>query len=267
MPLRNIPTEPFAVASGQARFEVEGDSVTLYINALPSSQFSFSSPTDFEFEYMRWMFAACEVTFSKTAAPRALHLGAGGCALARGIAHRWRDSRHLAVDTDAELAKQVRTYLPLPRKPVLRLRVADAAQTLSARPPASHDLIIRDVFAADGTMDELWSGAQAAAWAASALRTGGLFLANRGERPPGTGARAELRALMEQFAYTAVIAEPGLLRGRRKGNLVLVARHEPLDGAAEATLARKLRMGAVPARLIVGAEAQQWAGRADRNNR
>jgi spermidine synthase len=241
--------------------------VTLYINDLPSSQFYLNRPTEYEFEYMRWILGVCEVTFAPDVALRALHLGAGGCALPRGIAHQWRNSRHLAVDTDEALAQQVRAHLPLPRKPILRLRVADAAPTLAARPAASHHLIIRDLFNADGTMPRIWESEEAAVWAARALRSDGLYLANRGEQPPANGARTELRALMEQFAYTALIAEPGLLRGRRKGNLVLVARHEPLDGRAEATLARKLRMGAVPARLIVGAEAKLWAGQATRSGR
>ena len=62
---------------------------------------------------------------------------------------------------------------------------------------------------------------------ARVLRPGGVYLANCADRPPLAGARAEVATLRAAFADVAVIAEPGLLRGRGYGNVVLAATDDP----------------------------------------
>ncbi len=48
-----------------------------------------------------------------------------------------------------------------------------------------------------------------------------------------------------------MIAEPGVLRGRRRGNLVIFGRDQPLP---EAALARAAAADPFPARVVPGAE-------------
>ncbi|MDR2374532.1 MAG: fused MFS/spermidine synthase [Bifidobacteriaceae bacterium] len=254
-----ISTEPFPIDTGHARFAVDGDSVTLHVNGLPSSQWFWSRPDLLEFEYMNWMMTAVAVVFPASARLRCLHLGAGACSLARAIVHGWPRSRHLAVEVDAKLAAAVRAQVPLPRSPVLRIRVADAVEVLQARPPGGHDLAIRDVFDAAGRTPDGLTGPQAAAWAASALGERGLYLANCGDQPRLPAARREVRDLAEAFPYVAVIAEAGQWRGRRRGNAVLVAAGSQLSAGQERELARRLAGAGFPARLLPNAEARAWA--------
>jgi hypothetical protein len=54
-----------------------------------------------------------------------------------------------------------------------------------------------------------------------------------------------------------LIAEPGVLRGRRFGNAVLVAAHHPVDTAA---LARLTAADAFPARVAHGAALRDFTG-------
>ncbi|MDR2379966.1 MAG: fused MFS/spermidine synthase [Bifidobacteriaceae bacterium] len=255
-----LPTEPFAIDHGTAFFLEAGDSVTLYINGVPSSQWSMSDPAELDFEYMRWIMATIETTFTPDAPLRALHLGAAACALPHAIVRRFPYSRHLAVELDAALAAAVRRYVALPRAPVLRIRVDDAARTLRARPPASHHLIVRDAFD-DGpaTPPELRDD-QAARAAAAALRPDGLFVANCADTPGLPLSRDDLRTLATHFAYVGFITEPAQLHGRRRGNVVLLARHTPLTQVQEDRLAHRLRVAAFPTRLIAGPEALSWAG-------
>jgi spermidine synthase len=248
------------VDTATARFERVGDSVTLFLGGWPSSQWSLTDPADLEFEYMRWMLAALRATFEPSAELRCLHLGAGACALPRAIAALWPRSRHLAVEIDAALAAAVRRHVDLPRAPVLRIRVDDAVRALASRPPATHHLIVRDAFDQAGNTPTGLKDAGAARAAARALRPDGLYLANCGDAPPLAGARQEVRTLAESFAYVALATEPAQLRGRRRGNVMLAARHTPLTTAQEDRLARELRAGGFPARLIAGGEALLWAG-------
>jgi predicted membrane-bound spermidine synthase len=254
-----IYEEPFEIDTGTALFARNGDSVTLYVNGWASSQWFESRPELLEFEYMNWLLAAAEATLPSSAAPRCLHLGAGACSIARALLARWPASRHLAVELDAKLAAAVRAQVKLPRAPVLRIRVADAAATLLARPAASQDLIIRDVFDADGRTPASLTELAAVRAAASALRPGGLYLANCGDEPALPRSRREVRVWAEVFPYVAVIAEPGQWRGRRSGNVVLVGSLTPLSAAQESDLGRRLAGGGFPTRLLAGDEACRWA--------
>ncbi|MDR1441508.1 MAG: fused MFS/spermidine synthase [Bifidobacteriaceae bacterium] len=254
-----ISLEPFPVDNGWAIFKADGDSVTLYINGWPSSQWSESRPAELEFEYMNWMLAAAGAIFAPQDALRCLHLGAAACSLPRALTHLWPRSRHLAVEIDAKLAAAVRAQVPLPRAPVLRIRVADAAVTLHARPPGSQDLIIRDVFDDRGQTPESLTGPAAAAAASDALTPDGIYLANCGDQPGLPCSRHEIRDLAAAFRYVAVVAEPGQWRGRRRGNAVLLASNTPWTPKQERDLARRLA-GGFPARLLAGPEALRWAG-------
>ncbi|MDR1118063.1 MAG: hypothetical protein LBL01_02035, partial [Bifidobacteriaceae bacterium] len=66
-----IPLGEFPIDAGEARFERRGASVTLYINGVPSSQWSEADPADLEFEYMRWMLSAVRCAFPPGAPLRA----------------------------------------------------------------------------------------------------------------------------------------------------------------------------------------------------
>jgi hypothetical protein len=59
------------------------------------------------------------------------------------------------------------------------------------------------------------------------------------------------------FEELALIAEPGVLRGRRFGNAVLVAAHRPVDLAA---LARLTASDAFPARVEHGSALRDFIG-------
>ncbi len=115
--------------------------------------------------------------------------------------------------------------------------------------------MVRDVFADDRTPLSVTTRG-AAAEVRRVLRPGGLYLANCADRPPLSLARAEVATLREVLDDVMVVAEPGVMRGRRYGNLVLVGGRHDLDVAA---LARALRCLPVPARLLEPDEAAAFA--------
>lgn len=259
---RPLPDGDVPIATGTARLVRDRATptlVTVYVNGVPSSSLDLDDPTWLEFEYMQQMAAVIDRLPPGPLA--ALHLGAAGCALPRWLEAVRPGSRQLAVDIDADLVRLAREWFDLPRAPRLRLRVQDAGEAVAGLPDASVDVVVRDVFAGDRTPKELTTR-QFAVEAARVLRPGGVYLANCADRPPLLLARAEAATLAGVMGDVAVIAEPGMLRGRRYGNVVLAA--VPVHGAGpaldDAALARALRSLPVPTRLLHGAELSAFTG-------
>lgn len=280
-----LPAGPVAIDTGSASLERDPDRprlVTLHVNGVPSSALDLDDPGFLAFEYMQQMAA---VLAGLAPGPlRVLHLGAAGCALARHVEHERPGSRQLGVDVDARLLELVRGWFDLPRSPALRLRAGDAGHALATLHPESFDVVVRDVFAGDRTPDHL-AGEEFARAAHRVLRPGGVLLANCADRPPLSLARRELATLAGVFGADApaagrlaAVAEPGVLKGRRYGNVVLVAvRPAPAppdqadgpdgsDGSdahlhlSDPAITRALRSLAVPARLLAGSEVSRFAG-------
>lgn len=283
-----LPSGPVGISTGTAEIVRDPDHperVTLHVNGVPSSGLDLSDPGFLDFEYMQQM--AAVLALLPPGPLRVLHLGAAGSALARHVEHERPGSRQLGVDLDARLLELVREWFSLPRSPSLRLRADDAGRALAAAHPESYDVVVRDVFAGDTTPGHL-VGTGFAAAALRALRPGGVLLLNCADRPPLTVARRELAGLAQVFGphaaasgRLAAIAEPGILKGRRYGNLVLAAvRPVPEDEAADVVvgdrppspdqspdlrdpaLGRALRTLAVPATLLADEDATRFAGTA-----
>lgn len=243
---------PISTGTVTARQETDA-SVLLEVNGVPSSHLH-PDPRHLVFEYMRWMDLAIGLHLEEPGAstPQIAHLGGAGCALPRALAAAYPRARQIAVEIDALLAAQVRSWFDLPRSPALRIRVGDAAQVLSSWRDDRFDVLTRDVFSGSVTPPALVSR-DAAAHAHRVLRPGGLYLANSAA-PPGTSVLAdELATLGAVFTTVGVIAEPAHLSGKRRGNCVLLASDAPLPPGLE----RALRSDPVSVRLATDDQVER----------
>ncbi|WP_062465059.1 spermidine synthase [Demequina soli] len=253
--LRIAPDVPrgveFAIATGVAELRDEPDGTTfLWVNGVPSSPLD-PDPGFLAFEYMRHLSAAVDA-WGPPPRMLALHVGAAACAFPRHLAHRLPDSGHIAVDVDATLPELVRAWWDLPRAPRLRIRAQDGLDAVTTRRDASLDLVVRDAFAGDATPATLASP-EWWAQAARVLRPGGLVLANIGTRPGDRTAAADVAAAAEAFGSTLAIGEHAVLKGRRRGNVVLAA---VTSGAIdEAALRRYAGSAALPTGVV-----RDWRG-------
>jgi spermidine synthase len=250
------------IASGTAELVTTPDdptAVTLMVNGVPSSHLDLADPLRLDFEYMQQMAAVLDAVPAGDGPFRAVHLGAAGCAMARWVDARRPGSRQVAVDLDPILVDLVRGWFDLPRSPALRLRAGDARIQLESLADSSADAVLRDVFAGDRTPEHV-ATVEFTASVHRVLRAGGVYLANCADRPPLGLARDEVATVSEVFAHVGLVAEPGVLRGRRYGNLLLIGTDDPalLDDPG---LARALRSLPVPARLLVGDELHEFARR------
>jgi spermidine synthase len=236
------------------------DGWTLLVDGVPQSHVDLGDPTYLEFEYMRRLASVIDVAGPRGAPLRALHLGGGALTLPRYLAATRPGSRQRVVERDAALIALVRRVLPPPRGADLRVRAADARQALEGTRDAVFDLVISDVYRA-AQMPRTVTSSQFAAHAARVLRPGGLYAVNVVDLPPLAFSRVQAATLRSAFADVCVIAEPGTLRGRRYGNVVLVATPRagglPVDrlvtAAARDAFPTRLLHGAALDRFIAGA--------------
>lgn len=256
-----LPTGPVPIDTGTAELVgVSGDptAVLLLVNGAESSQLDLADPARLEFEYMQQMVEVLDAVFDPPARLRALHLGAGACALPRAIEARRPGSAQTAVDVDGALARLVREWFDLPRSPRLRLRVQDARDAVRTTAPARLDVIVRDVFTGRAVPPHVRT-VEFTRLVAAALRPGGVYLVNCIDAPPLAVGRREAATLRAVFPHVGLITERAILKGRRYGNLVFVG---AFDTIPDAPLARRLRSLPLPVTLLTGPDLEAFAGAA-----
>ena len=254
MAKRRIYTAPGSqvvdISTGTARLEKldgEADSYVLHVNGVPSSSITLSDPQRLDFEYLDWMRRAIDVELPEGSL-RAVHIGAAGCALARALDAARPGSKQTAIDIDAALLDFARQWFDLPRSPALALRAGDGAAEISRFRPDALDVVVRDAFDHDSVPPALQTG-QFFASCAEALKDSGLYLANVPDAGDHRVLKAELTALGDHFRHLAAATEPGILKGRRHGNVLVLASNSPLDAAG---LDRSLRTAANAATFLSG---------------
>ena len=219
----------------------------LFIDGVPQSGIDLDDPGYLEFEYVRRIGHAADLAFPAGAPLHALHLGGGALTLPRYLAATRPGSPQRVVELDGALTALVREHLPWPEA-ALRVHAADARQYLAQHPEDSADLVVADVFGGSRIPAHLTSVEFVRA-AARVLRPGGTYTANLADGAPLDFGRAQLATVRSVFTDVCLLAEPSVLRGRRYGNLVIVAADRPLPVAE---LARRAAADAFPARVVHG---------------
>jgi spermine/spermidine synthase len=257
---RQPPAEPSPARPAERLAEILADADRpggwmLLVGGVPQSYVDLGDPRHLELEYLRRIGHLADLAAPAGAALRVLHLGGGGLTLPRYIAHTRPGSRQLVAEIDTVLTDLVRRHLPLPPGGRIRVRAADARQVLESAAAASYDLVISDVYAGARTPFHLTT-VECAQAAARALRPGGVYAVNVADGPPLEYARRAVATVRSVYPEGLMIAEPGVIRGRRLGNLVLVGSDKPLPYDE---LRRAAAGDPFPARVLDGAELARFA--------
>jgi hypothetical protein len=247
------------IDSGVAELVPDADrprSWTLVVNGTPQSHVDLDDPAYLDFEYVRRLGHVTDLAAPAGRPLRVLHLGGGGLTLARYVAATRPRSSQQVAEIDAALVDLVRRHLPLDRTARIRVRTGDARAILTRAPEDAFDLVVSDVYAGGRSPAHLTSVEFFTA-AARTLRAGGLFAANLADGAPLSFARAQVATLRAVLPEACLIADPAVLRGRRFGNLVLVAgRVEP----PVADLTRRSAGDPFPGRVLHGDELTRFTG-------
>jgi hypothetical protein len=221
---------------------------TLLLNGVPQSHVDLDDPEYLDFEYVRRLGHVVDLL----APLRVLHLGGGALTLARYVAATRPRSSQQVIEVDAALVAMVRRRLPLASR--VRIRVGDARELLARMPEAAFDLVVGDAYA-DGRAPAHLTSAEFVAAVARRLRAGGHYAANIADGAPLSFARTQAATLRAVFPKVCLVADPGVLRGRRFGNLIMVAgRSDP----PVAGLTRKAAGDPFPARVLHGEELRRF---------
>jgi spermidine synthase len=228
----------------------------LTVDGAPQSYVDLDEPEHLEFEYARRLGHVLDIAAEPGRPLDVLHLGGGALTLPRYVAATRPGSRQDVVEADRALLELVAEHLPLPDGAGIALHATDARAWLEAAPADSADVLVADVFGGSRVPAHLTSVGYARE-AARVLRGDGVYLANLADAAPFAFLRSQFATFGTEFEELVLIAEPGVLRGRRFGNAVLVAAHHPLDTAA---LARLTASDAFPARVRHGPAVRDFTG-------
>lgn len=228
----------------------------LTVDGAPQSYVDLDDPLHLEFEYVRRLAHVLDLVAPGEAPLDLLHLGGGALTLPRYAASTRPGSRQRVVECDAGLTALVQEFLPLPAGAGVAVETADARAALESSPPASADLVIADVFGGNRVPAQMTTVGCAQA-AAGALRAGGVYAANLADAAPFGFLRSQIATFGSVFAQVCVVAEPAVLRGRRFGNVLLMAADGELPPPG---LARRTAGDPFPARVVCGAELTALQG-------
>jgi spermidine synthase len=226
----------------------------LIVDGVSQSYVDLADPGFLDFEYMRRLGSVVRLSAAAGVPVKVLHLGGGGLTLARLVSATRPGSWQRVVERDRELAALVLEMLP-PASPV-EIVVGDARAELEDQDPDGYDVIVADVF--DGArMPASVASVGFARAAHRALRPDGVLAMNLTDLPPLAYSRVQVATLAEAFADVALIAGGGMFRGRRAGNVILVATSEK-DHLPVRALALDAARDPVPGRVISGADLREF---------
>jgi hypothetical protein len=224
----------------------------LSVDGVAQSYVDLDDPKHLEFDYVRRI---GDVIDCLPAGPfETLHVGGGACTLPRYLAATRPGCAQLVFDPDGELIEFVRERLDLRSVPQVRVRVSDGREGVATRPDDSADLLVLDAFVSASMPSRLLTS-EFIRDAARVLRPAGTFLANISDGPGLAFVKRVIATVADVFDDVVLLGDPGVLRGRRFGNLVIAASASPLP-VDEIT--RRSASAAFPARLMVGDKVREF---------
>lgn len=224
------------------------------LDGYPQSAVDPADPERLAFEYVQHMAMAIDVV-APVGPLRVTQVGGGGLTLARWLTATRPEATQIVLEPDAALTERIRRELPLPRAHRIRIRPVDGRTGLAGLRRGSADLVLLDAFA-NGRVPGGLVTAEAMAELAEVLRPGGVLVANLADEPDLRWFGRVHAGVGEVLPHTACVALHEVLKGRRFGNLVLVAGAQPLPVAE---LRRAAASQPLPTGVLDGPELRRRA--------
>ena len=228
----------------------------LRIGGRDQSHVDLADPARLEFDYVRRIGDVLDAYGEPGTPIRVLHVGGAAMTLPRYVAATRPRSAQVVLEPAAEVTELVRRELPLPRGSGIKVRPVDGRTGLGAVRDASLDAVVLDAYD-DGRVPADLVTAECAAEVARVLAPGGLHLLNLADRAPFAWTRRVVAAVRTALPQVMLSAEPATLRGRRPGNLLLVASTGPVPLAA---LRARAASSPAPYRVLDAAQVSDAVG-------
>lgn len=257
-----MPRDPVILGHSGYAAEVVPDrfvpgAFELLVDGTPQSHVNLDDPSELFFEYVRRIGHVIDLVREPGEPVTAVHLGGGALTLPRYVEATRPGSSQQVVEWESELVALVRETLPLPKRAKLRVRHGDAREVLAklhAGLDGVTDLVIVDIFSGSQTPAHVTSR-EFYALSQRLLGQDGVLVVNAADGPGLPFVRSQLATLQSLFPFVGALAEAQVLKGRRFGNVILVAGER--DRLTE-WMPRLLAGGPHPARMLVGAELRRF---------
>ncbi|KAA1420146.1 spermidine synthase [Mumia zhuanghuii] len=226
------------------------DAFTLRVGGAEQSHVDLADPSRLVFEYVQRIGDTLDLLRPPPDRLAVVHVGGAGLTVPRYVAATRPSSAQVVLEPDADLTAYVREHLPLPARSGIKVRATDGRSGLAAMRDDYADVIVLDAFDGPVVPAEL-STTEAFAEMARVLRPDGVLLANLADQAPFPYLRRAVAAARTAFAEVVASAEPATWRGRRYGNVLLVAGATSLPVSA---LQRRAASSAFPYRVLGGSD-------------
>lgn len=212
-----------------------------------STMQSWVDPTDPEhlaFEYVQNISAVLESCLfpSSSERLRVVHVGGAGMSVPRWIAARRPGTAQIVCEPDTALTDEVRRKLPLPPRSGIKVRAVDGLAGVAAMPTGYADAVIIDAFDDSQVPAEL-ATIEFLQDVARIGRGAKLVVFNATDRLPFHWSKALAAGIVQTWPNCTVGAENAVWKGKRFGNLLLVAAEVPLNLAELDRRSRRLPFG------------------------
>ncbi|WP_169735426.1 spermidine synthase [Actinokineospora inagensis] len=228
----------------------------LSVDGVAQSYVDLDDPRHLEFDYVCRIADVLDSWGDSSAPVDALHVGGGACTLPRYLAAARPGSQQVVVDADPALVALVRDQFAVDTIPDLDIVVGDGRTVVSGVADLAVDLVLVDAFERGQVSAGMYS-VEATRDLSRVLRATGVYLANLSDGPGLPFAGRVVATLSAVFGNVLLLAEPGVLRGRRYGNIVLAASAGDLPTEE---IAARAAAAAFPARCVWGAELRALVG-------
>lgn len=200
------------------------------LDGMDQSYVDLDDPTRLVFDYVRRIGDLLDATAPRGAPLRVLHIGGAGLSLPRYVAVTRPGSRQVVLEPDVALIELVRERLPLPRRSGVSVRPVDGRSGLVEVRDGWAEAVVVDAFCGAAVPTDLLTVAGFAELR-RVTADGSLVVVNLTDRAPFAAARDVVATMRTAFADLVVGVETATWRGRRSGNLLVVAGARPAAAA------------------------------------
>jgi spermidine synthase len=219
---------------------------TLRIDGTDQSYVDLDDPARLEFDYVQRMADAIDGHGVPGEPLRCVHVGGAGMTLPRYVAATRPRSAQIVLEPDEEVTALVRERLPLPRHSGIKVRPVDGRTGIAAMRDDFADVVVVDAFDGDRVPADLTTREFFGDLARVTVPPG-LVLLNLADHAPFPYLRRAVRGVCDAFAHVVLSAEPATLKGRRFGNVLVMASQHELPWQA---LARRAASSPFPYRVL-----------------
>lgn len=209
-------------------FSFEADDsggVTVLLDGHPQSYVNLDDPGLLSFEYMQHLAIVLDALPDGPLV--VTHVGGAGLTLPRYVEHTRPGSPQIVLEPDAALTDAVRLQIPLPRRHRIKVRAVTGGEGLVALRDDSADAVVIDAFAA-GQVPSTLTGMSCARHVGRVLRPGGVLAMNLADEPGLAHAHRVAATMSAVLPQVGMLALHEVFKGKRFGNVVLVASDQPL---------------------------------------